>query len=78
MIEHEPAGGGHAYRDEIQRRVPFHPVAGESFRVGAKASDDIDAVAVEVSVTTADGGVRIARVEASWIERLEAADAGAA
>ena len=78
MIEHEPAGGGHAYRDEIQRRVPFHPVAGESFRVGAKASDDIDAVAVEVSVTAADGGVRTLRVQASWIERLEAADAGAA
>jgi len=77
LIEHEPAGGGHAYREEIERRVPFHPVAGENFRVGAKASDDIDRVDVEVAIRAAGGAERSETFAASWMERLEVADAGA-
>ncbi|MCR6711303.1 MAG: hypothetical protein NVV57_00825 [Demequina sp.] len=77
MIEHDPAGTGHAYREEVQRRVPFHPVAGQTFRVGAKASDDIVSVMVQLELLADDGEAPLEEFPAAWVPGIEVADAGA-
>ena len=77
MIEHDPAGSRHPYRLEVLRRTPYWPVAGETFAVGAKASDDIVSVTVELETLEADGTRHTAEFTAAWVDEVEVADAGA-
>jgi hypothetical protein len=55
MIRHSPLGSGHPYADDTDQRSPVLPVAGESLRIGAKASANVDAVSLSVTLTRASG-----------------------
>lgn len=48
MIRHAPAGSGHPYLVEPDRRLPLRPVAGEPFEVRATAPDTVDGLALEL------------------------------
>lgn len=56
-IRHVPLGSGHPYTDDTEQRSPTLPVAGESVRVGARTSADVESVTLHWSVTNALGEV---------------------
>lgn len=48
MIRHVPAGRGHPYLIDPEKRVPLRPVAGESFELRATAPNNVDALELEL------------------------------
>ncbi len=65
MIRHTPGGSGHPYSVDTEQREPFIPVAGESLRLGVRASTDITAVTCTLTVTTATDERRTHNIDLS-------------
>jgi alpha-glucosidase (family GH31 glycosyl hydrolase) len=57
MLSHRPAGRGHAYRYDLDQRVPVTPVHGERYQIRVLTDPSI----VDVTVRYTDGGCLAAR-----------------
>ena len=62
MIRHRPYGSGHPYSVDTEQRWPVDPVAGETLKLGVRASADVGSVAVELEEQDAAGERRSRRL----------------
>lgn len=79
MIRHRPLGSGHPYSVDTEQRWPLDPVAGESVRLGVRATPDVVDVEVELELTDAAGARRTERLPLERVARTsrgQAVDGG--
>ena len=49
MIRHNPPGRGHRYRDSLDQRIPFHPIADQTVELRVLAAPELSSMVVEVA-----------------------------
>lgn len=74
MLRHRPLGSGHPYSVDTEQRNPAVPVAGETVRLGVRATAEVDVVSLVWDDGEATGEHQLARVQQQ--SRGQAVDGG--
>lgn len=71
MIRHRPTGSGHPYSVDTEQRWPVHPVAGDVFTLGVRASPSITGVTCQLERGGTVTHIPLARVPRSSRGRFQ-------